>query len=159
MKRFFVLTFTLLLAITCLLVSNVFAYDWDSDYGDGFAGNAWGSACVMTWFEFPFAESSHGVYLSNNSPAPIRYYYKFEASITGPSEILPKDKGGKGWVAIDDSASHPGDLRFNMRNKREGEYTINASSNLSAKADFNGDGVFDSFHDWDASCSTDFDIE
>ena len=160
MKRFFVFTLTILCLTTCLLAVNVFAYDSDTEEGNGFAGNAWGSACVLTKFVYPYAQSGHGFYLYNMSDVAMRYYYDFDVSVSdGPSLIPPKGDDDDGWVDRNDAVGIGDEFLFNMTFKKEGNYVINASTTLNVKADFNQDGIFESYHDWEASCSTVFTLE
>ena len=152
MKRFFVFTLMLLFATTCLFLPNLSAWvDWDS--GDIWAGNASGEAYVCAWYSFPFAKSTHWVSLFNCGPVPIRYYYDFYMDVSGPEDIPALQAGDGGWCPINDAWSTSKTFSVNMRHKEEGCYEIDASTDFSIKADFNRDGVFETFGGWNASVS------
>ena len=61
--------------------------------------------------------------------------------------------GGEQWV---DAQNY----EFHMGGRDAGEYMVTASSDLTAKVDFNDNGRFDEgeVDHWNAQCSTDFDI-
>ena len=79
--------------------------------------------------------------------------------MSGPEEIDPKKAEPEGWVGMDGFGFESEYFRFNMRGKADGWWTITGESDLNVKADTNGDGAFDSFPSWGASCFTPFEIE
>lgn len=158
MKGVLVFTLTLLFATTSLFIGTLTS-EVDRDARDTWAGNAWGEAYVSTWFEFPFARATHWVSLFNYAPLAIRYYYDFYMEVEGPEDIFPLRNDGGGWVRSGGAWSTSKSHSVNMRNKRRGRYVIKAYSKLPIKADFNGNGQFDTFEKWEASCSTDFRIQ
>ena len=79
-----------------------------------------------------------------------------DAPVTGDRLIHDADFSRifpNGWWSTSKNIS------FNMRGARRGHYTVEGTTDLTVKADFNGDGDFDAIEGWDASESDDFDIE
>lgn len=159
MKWVFIFTLTVLFALACVFLTNLTAFESDSDSGDVWAGNVWGNAYVSVWFEFPRAWTQHSVSLSNPGPVPIRYYWRFEGDVDGPTDKFPTRKENDGWVEINGWWSTSKNISFNMRGARRGRYTVEGTTDLTVKADFNGDGDFDAIEGWDASASEYFNIE
>ncbi len=164
-----VFTLTVLFATTCLLLTNLFAeHDNDMDEDWAFKDHenpevrqiVWGEAYASTWYDPPFAKSYQYAYVSNSSDeVPIRCYYTFRTTLTGPAAFEPIVDQGDGtaprndwWVEATDS-SH---FRFSLNGKPDGLYTIHASSDLTVKADFDNNGSLESVDGFHASISTDF---
>lgn len=159
MKRLFIFTLTVLFATTCLLLTHLTA-EWDSDQGTkelaNNKGEVYGYAYVCTGWDFPYATSYHDSHAWNYAKIAVKYYCKFEATVSGPEEIEPKKAEPEGWIAMDGFAYEDEYFRFNMRGKEEGWYTITGETDLNVKADTNGNGAFDSFLSWSADSFTPF---
>ena len=162
MKRFFVFTLIALFATTCLLLTNLSAYDDDGDYG--YAGvpyeNVYGYAWVTVWYDSDTSTpySYHHFFLTNGGGVPVACYNNFEADVDGPSVVLPQSKGDFRWVPIDDEASDTHTFSFDMTGKLGGRYTLDGSTDVDIEADFNGGGGTEFPWSWRATASTEFDF-
>ena len=155
MKRFFVFTLILLFATTCLHLTNLRA---ESDSKDGYrnAGNLWGSACVSTSFDAPYAKSSHGVYVANYGPGAVKLYGTFTIKVywSGGGSFTPTPTKKEKEVPLNGSASAYQDFSVNLRRKPKGNARITASTHLRVR-----DDVTDTDSSWPtASCTTHFDL-
>ncbi len=162
MKRFFVFTLTVLFATACLLLTNLSAgYDWSSGSG-GNLEFVWAGSTVFTSWNFPIAKGMHAFSVYNysgfegyRSAIPVRYYYVFESEILGPGiDEWKKDDDGHGTIEARDWWSISQTFSFNMRGKGAGNYSIVASTDLTVKADLDGDGNPETQDGWDSSTST-----
>lgn len=167
MKRFLVFTLTVLFATSCLFLTNLSAgHDAVSGYGDGMLNFVWGSSGVTTEYDAPYARSMHFANFYNYSghqgwraAIPVRYYYILHSEILGPGiDDWTKGRDGHGDVAGRDWWSTSETYSFNMGGRREGRYTIAASTDLTVKADLDGDGNPETQDGWDTSASTEFRI-
>ena len=168
MKRFFVFTLTALFVTTCLFLTSLSAErDWKARVGKGMMDFVWGYSEVETSFNFPIAKSYHNIAVYNDSglpgyraAIPVRYYYDLESEVLGPDEKeRKKGDSDHGDVAARSSWGLTKTYTHNMRGAPAGDYTIEASSDLTVKVDLNGDGNPETSDGWDTSTSTEFDIE
>lgn len=136
MKRFLVFTLTVLFATTCLLLTDLYAFEQDSRESTEFAGNVYGSTYVCTWFDTltETAHSSHSIAVDNYGIGKVKLYGTFTVevhwnggSITPPSETEEKEVPGKSFG----SAYHS--FSFLLRNKPEGPGWIEASTGLEVR--------------------------
>ena len=154
MKRFFVSTLTMMF-LTCMFLTNVLA-DYSSIGEYGYApppfDSVYGYSYVTLWYDADasIAYSSHNFFVSNGGNVPIRYYYLFECSMEGIMDFPPQDKDDEGWVNINKVADDDEVFQYDMANSPAGRYDLRGSTQVSIKADFDNNGNFDAFHNWDA---------
>ena len=155
-----VFTLTALFATTCLLLTDLPA-EVDIDQGTKLQ-NVWGEAYVSTRYDAPHARGYADGFFLNNLDRLVRRYFKFKVEVTGPgNQIQPKQRSGHGDLPGGERWVDAQNYSFHMGGKPAGRYTVTASSDLTAKVDFNNNGQFGEGEvaDWNAKCSTVFDIE
>ena len=154
-----VFTLTVLFA-TCLLLTDLIA-EYDVDQRTQLQ-NVWGEAYVSTSYDHPHARGYADGFLMNNLDRLVRRYFTFKVEVTGPGKkIKPKQRSGHGDLPGGERWVDAQNYSFHMGGKPAGHYTVTASSDLTAKVDFNNNGQFDKDEVayWKAKCSTDFRIE
>ena len=141
MQRFFLFTLILLFATAGLLVAHLHAdKPFDVDSGT-VLDNVFVEAYASTSWSAPYASSHMDGFVMNNGGHRTKVYADFTTNIEGPLWNRPdKHKGGGGWVEIDERWSDNYNVSFNMSNRRAGSWMIWASTDITVKADLNGDG-------------------
>ena len=136
MKRFLLFTLTLLFATTCLLLTDLYAFEQDFRERTEFAGNVYGSTYVCTWFDTltETAHSSHSVAVDNDGIGAVKLYGTFGVEVHwngGSITPLPKTKEKR--VPGDSFGSVSHNFSFLLRNKEEGTGWIAASTGLEVR--------------------------
>ena len=151
-----VFTLTMLFATTCLLLTNLFAQDYDSDEVDNDWDSDWafqennvfGSASVCTWYDAPFLKSSHCASISRSDEGGYTYYCEFEATWTNPQDEEKVERDPEHGALPPNYWSKSKNFSFLV--EEEGLHTINAFSFLKIIEEF-GDGRITS---WRADATT-----
>ena len=136
MKRFFVFTLAAFFAITCLFLTDLYAFNQDFRSSTKFAGNVYGSTYVCTWFDTSTetAHSSHSVAVDNYGTGEVKLYGTFRVTVrwnggstTPPAKTKEKEVPGNSFG----SAYHS--FSFLLRNKKAGKASISASTGLEVR--------------------------
>lgn len=141
MKRFFAFTLIALFATACLFVVNLNADNpTDDDYGT-VLDNVFVEAYAATYWSAPYASSHMDGYVNNSGGKAVKYYCDFATNLSNRTWRWPdKTRSYNGWVGIGNRWSGNYNVSFNMSNKKDGDWTIWASTDLTVKSDLNGDG-------------------
>ena len=134
MKRFFVFTLTVLFATASLFLTELYALESDYRYATKFNGKVYGEANVWTWFEFPFANSRHHVYVSNDLPGQMKFYGKFTVEVYwNGGAATPQPREESDLVDGDSSGAATHNFSFNLRHKEAGPGYIYATTALDVR--------------------------
>lgn len=163
MKRFFVLTLTILFTV-CIILTNVTTGNnsvGDYGYADDPIEDVYGYVWLTLWFDHNnfIAYSSHHFFINNGENIPIRYYYNVECDITGPTFFPRLHEKGNGWVPVHDEVVVNKTFTYDMENARRGHYNFTGSTDVQIKADTDGNGTFDASDGWRADAVTEIEIE
>lgn len=134
MKFLLIFTLTVLFATACLFLTELNALSSDYRYDTKFGGEVYGEANVWTWFEFPFAKSSHHVYVSNDLPGAVKFYGTFRVAVYwNGGQNIPPPREESDIVDGHSSGSTNHNFSFNLRGKRRGPGRITASTALEVR--------------------------
>ncbi len=132
-----VFTLTVLFATTCLLLTDLPA-EVDFEQATKLQ-NVWGEAYVSTSYDAPHARGYADGFFMNNLDLLVRRYFKFEVKVTypnGSTDVRNRSDEGDNLPAGERWVDAP-NYKFPMGGKPRGRYKITASSDLTAKVDFN----------------------
>ena len=164
MKRFFVFTLIALFVTTCPFLMDLNAdkpMDVDSGtvldnvFVEAYASTSWSASSEV-------ASSHMDGFVMNNGGKAVKYYCDFATNLSNRTWGWPdKTRSYNGWVGIGNRWSGNYNVSFNMSNKKDGLWTIWASTGITVKSDLNGDGDVEDpgeVDGKDAYAYTDFEI-
>ena len=136
MKRFLVFTLAALFALTCLFLTDLYAFRSDFKSATEFAGNVYGSTYVAAWFDTltETAHSSHSVAVDNLGTGDVKLYGTFNVTVRwNGGSVTPPTKTKEKMVPRNSFRSAEHNPSFLLRNKKRGKASITASTGLEVR--------------------------
>ena len=136
MKRFFVFTLMLLFTAACLFLTDLHAFDSDWKFDTKFNGTVYGETNVWVRFDAASetASSRHSVYVWNDGPGAVKFYATFTVQVFwNGGSVSPPPREDSGVLGANSSETAPENFSFNLRNKREGNGRISATTALDVR--------------------------
>ena len=136
MKRFFIFTLTMLLATSCLVLTDADAYDWDDSFEWFFDHTVYGSVYITTDFDNTTERASlyFSFYVSNDGPGSVKMYTTAKMGLYwNGGSVTPPPKEDTEIVSANDSGSIYEDWEISLRNKPPGWGSMWAQGELDIR--------------------------